>query len=71
MIIKKRKSRLDKLDEQIAELEERQKGNPQDQSILEALFELKAKQLTVLRRNIAVLDEFMKNERENNFNGEI
>ena len=67
MLTKKRKSRLDKLDEQIAEQEAKLKENPQELSIREALYELKEKQLTVLHRNIQVLDEFMRNEKENNY----
>ncbi|HVD99540.1 MAG TPA: hypothetical protein VNB90_15130 [Cytophagaceae bacterium] len=66
-MLKNKKTRLEKIDEQIQLYEKRLKKCPQDKAAEEALIELRAEQLYVLKKNIKILSEYIQNEKENDY----
>lgn len=67
---KKRKSKFERLDEQIGKMEVKRLENPTDQAICDEIVRLKEEQRRLLRRHTQILDEYIRMEKENYYFGE-
>lgn len=66
MNFKKRKSKLERLEQQIQACEELVKNDPDNKILQEQLLELKHTHISAMLKNIKILDEFIRNENESN-----
>jgi len=66
MAIEKKKSKMDKVDDRIAELKKKLSDNPSDEKLKFRLRRLMNYQLYTIQQQTKLLGDYMKFERENN-----